>query len=168
MNKNTGFTLLELLITVLILGIISMLSISTVLSQVPGFKVKEDIKNVEQIIKKARSSAIKKSCTINADFSKALTNNGENGGIIEIKEQDGTVLDSVTLSHNILINTALTNIQNNNIAFDYRGQPLDNTGSSDGFDNTNNKVTISYYDGTTAKSTESLTVLPMTGNISDN
>ena len=168
LSISTGFTLFELLITVFIAGLISLLAISNVLSQIPNFKVKEDIKSVEQALKKARSSAIKKSCIINADFSKALNNNGENGGIIEITEQDGTVLDSVTLNHNSLLNQSSSTIQNNIVAFDYRGQPLDSTGATDGFNNTNNGITISYYDGSDPKFSESLTILPITGNISKN
>jgi len=168
MKKHIGFTLFELLITVFVAGLISLLAMSSILSQIPNFKVKEDIKSVEQALKKARSSAIKKSCIINADFSKALNNNGENGGIIEITEADGTVLDSVTLSHNSLLNTSSSTIQNNIVAFDYRGQPLDSAGTVDGFNNTNNNITISYYDGTNPIFSESLTVLPMTGNISKN
>jgi len=158
LSISTGFTLFELLITVFIAGLISLLAISNVLSQIPNFKVKEDIKTVEQALKKARSSAIKK----------ALNNNGENGGIIEITEQDGTVLDSVTLNHNSLLNQSSSTIQNNIIAFDYRGQPLDSTGATDGFNNTNNGITISYYDGSDPKFSESLTILPITGNISKN
>ncbi|OGH99919.1 MAG: hypothetical protein A2039_08770 [Candidatus Melainabacteria bacterium GWA2_34_9] len=168
MKKHIGFTLLELLITVFIAGLISLLAINSVLSQIPNFKVKEDIKTVEQVLKKARSNAIKKSCVINADFSKALNNNGENGGIIEITEQDGTVLDSVSLSRNSLLNPSSSTIQNNIVAFDYRGQPLDNTGVTDGFNNTNNRITISFYGGSTPKFSESLTILPITGNISKN
>ena len=168
MKKTTGFTLLELLITILIIGLISSLAVSSVLTQIPNFKVKEDIKSVEQALKKARSIAIKKSCIINADFSKALNNNGEEGGVIEIKDTNGTVLDSVALNHNSLLNASLSTIQNNIVAFDYRGQPVDSNGLVDGFNATNNKITISYYDRSSPKFSRSLIILPMTGNISDN
>lgn len=168
MKKTTGFTLLELLITILIIGLISSFAISSVLTQIPNFKVKEDIKSVEQALKKARSSAIKKSCIINADFSKAFSNNGEEGGIIEIKDTNGTLLDTVALSHNSLLNTSLSTIQNNIVSFDYRGQPVDSSGLVDGFNAANNKITISYYGGSTPKFSASLIVLPMTGNISRN
>ncbi len=86
---------------------------------------------MEQALKEARSNAIKKSCTVNADFSNAVGNNGQNGGIIEIKDPDGTVLDSVILSHNIYLNTASSTIQDNKVFFDYRGEPVDSSGVID-------------------------------------
>lgn len=168
MKQNNGFTLLELLITCIIIGIISLLSINSVMAQIPNFKVNEDIKNVEQVLKKTRSIAIKKSCTIKTDFSKAFNNNGTDiGGIIEIKDSNGNILDSISLNHNVYLNTASSTIQNNSVSFDYRGQPVDNAGSISNFNNTNNLITVSYYYGNIIKASKSLKVLPMTGNITD-
>lgn len=166
MKIHSGFTLLELLVTFVILGIISLLAINGTIQQIPDFKVKEDVETVEQALKIARSTAIKKSCIIEADFSKASGNNGENGGIIEVKDQNGNIYESFVLNHNVYLNPSATTLENNVVDFDYRGTPIDNSGSAEGFDSSNNTVSISYYDGYNIKVSKNLKILPMTGNIS--
>ena len=167
MKKNNGFTLLELLTSFVVIGLITSIAMSNALSQNPNLKVRADIKMAEQALKKARGIAIKKSCTIKADFSSALANNGNNGGIINIEDSNGNILDSVVLDRNVLFNANSSTLQNNYVSFDYRGEPVNSSGVVSGFNNTNNTVTISYYQGNSVKASKSVTVLPMTGNISE-
>ncbi len=163
-NKNKAFTLLELLVTVMILGLLAMLSISNVLNTVPEFETDEDSKKVEQALRQARSIAIRESRNINADFSSAINNKGDNGGIITIEQADGTIIKSIVLSHNVLFNSSTSTISDNKVAFDYLGQPVDNTGEVTGFTEDNNLVTISFYKSNAPKYSKNILISPVTGN----
>lgn len=168
MKSRKGYSLTELLTALVIIGVISTIATSNLLTNIHKHTVQNDIMQVEQAIKLARSNAVKTSSIIEADFTKATTNNGDDGGIIEIKKSDGAVLTSVALSKNVQLNSTGSTIANKKIIFDFRGQPIDSTGDTDGFTDSNNKVTISYYRNSSPVFSKSLSVKPMIGDINNN
>ena len=153
-----GFTLLEVLICTLIIGIISLLAVPNILSQIKEFELEQDVSTVKQLIKESRSIAITRSRTIYIDFSQANINHSENGGLIQIKQNDGTVISQSYLSYNILYNTSTSTIQNQKIIFNFQGQPVDSTGSISGFTTSNNKITIGAYKNNNLVSSRSMSV----------
>jgi len=163
-KKFKGFTLIELLICIGLIFILASISLPGLLSQIPEYKTKQDIKIVEQALKQGRSIAVKKSANITVDFTGALSNNGENGGIIALKDSNNNTLKTLALNKNVKINN-LSTVLNNKVVFDYRGQPLGEDGTLSSFDNSTNKVIISYFDGNIAKYSQTLTISPMTGSI---
>lgn len=164
-NKK-AFTLLEVMITLLIAGIISMLAVPNILTLIKDFQVKEGLLDMEQAVKQARNIAISKSRTVIIDFSQAGTNHDTSGGLMQIKQKDGTVLSQLYFKKNVLYNAGLSNIQGNKIIFNFQGKPVDDSDSVSGFTTGNNKVTISYY-GTNGSvlASKYLKIIPETGSV---
>jgi len=178
--KIKGITLIELLIVCVIMGIIGTMAASMVLKNLPAHEVAENIKTTGQALVRAKSLAVKESRVILADFSEASSNhNGDGsvitgtpeneskslGGKIEIKRSDGTVLDTYYLSYNNKLNNTGTTILNNQVRFDYLGEPVDGSNSTSGFTESHNTINISAYRAGSAKASKSLSVTPMTGSI---
>lgn len=162
--KKTAFTLMELLVTIFVISVLSFVVLNNVLAQIPELKTQEDIKTLEQALKQARSSAIKISSTVKVDFSTAARRHESyRGGEIKIKKTDGTVISSIYLNENVLYNTSKSSIENSVVWFDFRGQPVDESGLTNEFTTNNNKITISYYDGDAVKASRSLRITPLTG-----
>ncbi|EKE04148.1 MAG: hypothetical protein ACD_20C00101G0001 [uncultured bacterium] len=162
-DYKQGFTMLEALITLVIIGVLSLIAVPSLMHQIKDWRVKEDSLIVEQAIKEARSNAITRSRTCLLDFSQAATHNGTNGGLVQVKQNDGTVISQFYLSDNVLYNNSASTISGDEIRFDFRGQPVDSSGATSGFTTSTNQVTISYYSGSTAIASKSITVTPVTG-----
>jgi Tfp pilus assembly protein FimT len=165
LEHKKAFTLMELLVIFVIIGILSLIGIPGLMSQLKDFQVKEDMMKVEQAIKEARSTAITASSTHLIDFSEANTNHGTNGGLIKVKKADGTVISELYLTKGVLYNSGSSNIASNVIRFDFKGQPVGSSGLTSEFTDSNNRVTISYISGTTPLVSKSLIVSPVTGYI---
>ncbi len=162
MTIHKGFSLLELIIISVIIAVISTMAISGIMGDIPQHKIKNDLITVEQALKTAMSTAIKTSGTITADFNGAAQ--GSSLGIIEIKNSDGNILDSFALNENIFYNPSDSSVENNMIKFDFKGRPVDSSGTTEGFDYAVNKVSISFYKNTTPVATGSIRIEPITAN----
>lgn len=162
MNKK-GFTLLELLTVVVIIGIIATTALSTVWRAIPEHTLKEDARAIEQFLIKAKSTAIKQSGVVIVDFSAASTNHTPNGGIITMLDIDNNTLDALILNRNVLINSNST--VDGELIFNYQGRPVDSTYSAAGFTESNNTLVFSYYKKTTPLHSKTLTISPLTGNV---
>lgn len=164
-NYKEGFTFLEAIITVVIIGVIALMGIPALLDQLKDFQVKTDISKVQQAVKEARSSAITRSSICKVDFSQANVNHGDEGGLIQVKNNSGTVLSEIYLSRNVLYDSSSSTIENDILSFDFKGQPITSTGVPADFTQSNNTVTISYYKGSTPVASKSFRVIPVTGFI---
>lgn len=162
-DYKQGFTLLEVLITLVIIGVLSFIAVPSLMHQIKDWQVKEDVLKVEQAIKEARSNAITRSRTCFLDFSQASTHNGTNGGLVQVKQSDNTLISQSYLSDNVLYNSSASTIPSDEIRFDFRGQPVDNSGATTGFTTSTNQVTISYYSESTAIASRSISITPVTG-----
>ena len=165
MRKHKGFSLVELIIATIVVGVVASMAMAPVFGDLPEHKVKNDIITVEQALKIAKSEAAKTSDTVTADFALAASNNGEHGGLIQIKASDGVVLTSFSLNKSVLYNSGASTIANNQVRFDYRGQPIDSLGDVSGFTTAANTIAISFHDKHGIAATETLKVQPLTGNI---
>ncbi|HSA06464.1 MAG TPA: hypothetical protein P5556_04735 [Candidatus Gastranaerophilales bacterium] len=165
MKKYKAYTVVELIITAVVITVIASIAISPVLKDLPEHKVKNDIITIERSLKIGKSEATKTSGTVIVDFSQATTNNGENGGLIQIKDSEGTVLDSFFLTKNALFNPESSTIANNEVRFDFKGQPVDSAGSTDNFTTFSNTIVISYYKDGNPIASKSLKISPVTGSV---
>ena len=168
MKNFPAFSLLELLITCVMIGVIATMAISPVLQDLPQHKVNNDIMTVEQALTIAKSLASKVSGTVIVDFSQATSNNGDNGGLIQIKDNNGTMLKSFSMNKNVLYNSGSSTIANNEVWFNFKGQPMDSSGSISGFTSSSNTIVISYCSGGNCIASDSLEINPLTGSIDIN
>lgn len=159
-----GFTLLEVCIAVVLIGILSLMAMSDLWQSIPALESRQGIKQVQEILIAARNKAVKKSSTVIVDFSAASNAQNGKGGIIEIELPDGTVVESHYLNKNVLLNTSSTTV-GTSVRFNYRGQPVDSSGSASAVTDSNNNVAVSFYRNGTALYTKSLKIMPFTGQV---
>jgi len=157
---KTGFTLFEVLITFAIIAAIACMTIPQILPYITEYSLNKNAQYLEQTIKEARSLAIKKSCLVYIDLSQATTNHDEFGGLVQIKQNDGTVLSENYLDKNIFFDSASSTIANNKIFFDYLGEPVGNLNKPENFTEPNNKISVKYERSNLLRS---ITISPITG-----
>ena len=141
------------------------MAVSSALSDIPQHRVNDALIDVEQIIKQAKSIAVRESRTIITDFSSATANHNDDGGLIQIKQTDNTVILSVYLYKNILFSAGGSTVDSSEIRFDYLGQPIDYTNDVSGISDSNNLITINYSKNGNTCCARSLRIEPVTGNI---
>jgi len=158
--KKEGFTLFEIIITCVIIGAIACIAIPQIMPYLSEFSLNKNTQALEQSIKEARSIALKKSRLVYIDFSQAATNHDDSGGLIQIKQNDGTVISESYLDKNILFDSSSSTIANNKVTFDYMGQPVGDSNLPENFIESNNKITVKYSGSDLSKS---ITISPITG-----
>jgi prepilin-type N-terminal cleavage/methylation domain-containing protein len=164
MKKNTfGYSLLELSVVTVIVGVTSAVAMSTVWQSIPTIEAKEGLRTVEQTLLLAKSTAIRLSQTIIVDLSQAKSNHNNNGGIIEIKNTAGTVINTYYLNKNVLIDNSSTT--GNYVLFDFRGQPVGSSGNTSAITSSNNTLVVTYNKGNGSLALKQLEISPVTGNI---
>lgn len=143
MKKNKGFTLAEMLITVLIIGIIAMLSIAPLMTFVAKTRLSHNAHIAAQIIQEAQNHARTKSKYIYVLFSRSN---------VKIPYSN---LISYDFESKVYYDSSGSTIPSSIVYFDYKGNTL-NIGS------TTNKIKICY--GTSSCSIyKTLTITPVTG-----
>ncbi|MDD3012075.1 MAG: prepilin-type N-terminal cleavage/methylation domain-containing protein [Candidatus Gastranaerophilales bacterium] len=158
--KTKGFTLFEVLITCVIVGAVACIAIPQIMPYLSEFTLNKNTQTLEQSVKEARSTALKKSRLIYIDFSQAATNHDDSGGLIQIKQNDGTVISESYLDKNILFDSSSSTIANNKVTFDYMGQPVGDSNLPENFTESNNTITVKNNDSALSKS---ITISPITG-----
>jgi len=158
--KRNGFTLFEVLITCVIVGAVACIAIPQIMPYLSEFSLNKNTQALEQSVKEARSTALKKSRFIYIDFSQATVNHDDSGGLIQIKQNDGTVISESYLDKDILFDSSSSTIASNKVTFDYMGQPVGDSNLPENFTESNNKITVKYNGSTLSKS---ITISPITG-----
>lgn len=169
MNKRKGMSFTEVIVTVAILATMAAIAVPSLLPKLKEFSVRDNALRVAAMINEARSLAIKKSEVIYIDFSQATSNHGEQGGLVQIAYNDGTVISQTYLDKNIRLNTTQSTISNQEITFDFKGRPTDDTGNYLNFSSSNNKVAISFFkQNGSPVTTRTMKISPITGKLSEN
>lgn len=154
--KNTGFTLTELLVTILIISIISIIAMNPLLSFLSKSKTKQNAISVEQFLQEARVTAKTKSEDIEVVFEDSKA---------EMVTPDGTVLNTLDLEDKIKYDTGQSTITGNTITFNFQGSPVGPDGKVNSFTESAGKIAICYYSGSNNNClyTKIITILPVTG-----
>ena len=161
-----GFTLLEVLVSIMIISTISIVGIPKLLPLIKEFSIKENTAQVITAINESRNTAIRRSGLIYIDFSQANTNHDDKGGLIKIFKGDDTLVSQIYLDKNVIYNSNQSTIQSNIIYFDYKGRPSDDQENINNFTSENNRVAVSYINNKgSVVLTKILDISPFTGKV---
>ena len=122
-KKESGFTLVEVMIVIAVFGIMSAIAIPSFMSLLPGMRLNGSARGVFVALNKARMGAVSKKSTGNVQFnsSTAYVSWVDNPAgsqysldSIDYEETHGTTESGVTISHDVPFST---------FAFNSRGLP---------------------------------------------
>ncbi len=131
-NKQGGFTLVELMIVVAIIGILAGIGTTLLLNYLPNMRLKSAARDIFSTMMQAKVEAIRRGENVSLSFNTGgntytmFLDNGAGGGIAGNGLLDGTetILQAVTpLPTGVTFNGATT-FGNNALVFTSRGIPI--------------------------------------------
>lgn len=119
-----GFTLIELIITVAVIGILAGIGFPSIMKWVPNYKIKAAAQELNGNMQKARLDAIKTNSKVSATFVTVSPCTAAGGGSYTFtNDESAQVLASVSFSNGLCLSAGTVN------GFDPRGLPKGATGS---------------------------------------
>jgi prepilin-type N-terminal cleavage/methylation domain-containing protein len=156
--KQRGFTLTELLVTVVIIGVIAGIASVPLMQFFAKTKLKNDAIAVGQILQEAQNHARSKSVDVQVIFSSS--------SVTVEREDTSEELNSFQFSDGVKYDTSNSGLAT--IVFDFKGSPMGSTYGDDAttFTNANGKIVICYTDNNgNCVTSKTLYVKPLTGAV---
>jgi len=145
MKKNSGFTALDLLITLLIIGVIVLIAIMPLLSFISKNKLKHNSIAASQVIQEAQNYARTKSKYVRVVFTQSSV----------MVPSSTSYYTKYDFENNIFYSLSGTTVPNGIIYFNFKGMPVGITSST-------NKIRI-CYGASSCQSYKTLVIAPVTG-----
>jgi len=128
-RNNRGFSLMELLVVVGLIGIISLVAFPMISRTIPKYRLRSVVRQLVIDFKQARLEAVKRNRDVLIVFTPETT--ASEGGSYQVcadaDEDDtcdsGEVLKTVTMPKQVLLYT--TNFGGDDTGYDFRGIPLE-------------------------------------------
>ena len=129
-RRESGFTMIEMLITFIVLGVLSAIAIPAFNTWLPNYRLTSSTRDIASAMQLAKLAAVKNGAQanilfdINNDSYTVFVDDGAGGGVAENNTQDGserTVIQGTTESGIDIINATIFQNWNNQTYFDGRG-----------------------------------------------
>ena len=145
MEKNSGFTLMELMITIAIVAIVTAITIPNLISWLPNYRLGTASRGILSVLQQVRLKAVKENADVAIQFAPgnnnytAFLDNGAGGGTAGDGVQNGTerTLKNEVMPAGINYNT---NFANHRIIFSGRGMPTPSLGGTVTIQNSNSTI----------------------------
>lgn len=138
-KRASGFSLIELITAITIIGILAAIGFPALAKWVPNYKLKAAAQELHANLQKARFDAIKTNSKVSTAFvAQSPCPSGGGGSYTFTNDLNGNVVASVTLASGICL--AAGNIT----GFDSRGLPKDPSVLNPSITLNHNKVTRTY------------------------
>ena len=137
MRKDTGFTIIELLVVIGIIATVLAITVPAYLTYIPNYRLNSAVDELQGLMQIARVRAIKEAASVcvsvntGTETCTVFLDNGAGGGTANNKAQDGTEATIKILTMPRGIDIYDVTFSNNAARFNSRGLPgnLANTGS---------------------------------------
>ena len=134
-NKQRGFTIIEVLMVMVVLGILATIAIPVLLNALPSLRLKSSTRDIFSLLLKAKGEAINRSESVTILFNPAgnsysgfIDNGAGAGGIANDQIQNGgeqTLLPPILLPNNVSFDPTAdvdgVSFANNAVTFSPRG-----------------------------------------------
>ena len=134
MRKDTGFTIIELLVVICIIAIVLAITVPAYLTYIPTYRLNSAVEELQGSMQTARVKAIKEAASVcvsvntGTETCTVFLDNGAGGGTPNNKAQDGTETTIKILTMPRGIDIYDVTFSGNVAQFNSRGLPT-NTGS---------------------------------------
>ncbi len=129
MKKNSGFTLIELMVTIAIIAVVTAITIPNIISWLPSHRLGTASRDILSVLQQVRLKAVKENANVTIQFAPgndnytAFLDNGAGGGTSGDGVQNGTERTLKNKNMPAGINLNNTNFAGDRISFNTRGLP---------------------------------------------